>query len=418
MDLGYTCHIFYADDVYQRKLWLESLTLASEYSIERFLDVGSTVGTGCCSDVHIAKDRQSGSLVAVKSISKDEHSDKRIKREVSIMRKMHSRHVLGTLGTFDSVKHFHIVMPYMSGGSLLDKMIEKRNIFNEADVRDLMRQVLSGLAYIHAKNVVHRDLKPDNILLHGKAPYQVRIADFGMSIFHNPLDAPMRNVVGNPLFMAPEIWKRSGYGKEVDLWSLGVIMYTMLSGKYPLYLRQILNRVYKSWNITYNDVEWGHISDEAKSLNRMLLCPDSSRRVSAAGALEHKWFSNAVIDVDGVSLPDVAGVGKAYSNARVINMDACAIRQRIRTNLRTFRVCVHAIRFLHRMAVKHERGGSKTKKAVVPQSNENANVEPRMSEVKREMQTMLNAFLIGQSKMQKECIENVVCRWSGAYRTT
>mmetsp|Transcript_7440 Transcript_7440/g.33079 ORF Transcript_7440/g.33079 Transcript_7440/m.33079 type:complete len:240 (-) Transcript_7440:2723-3442(-) len=167
-----------------------------------------------------------------------------------------------------------------------------------------MNDLFRGLTYLHSHNVVHRDIKPDNILcLRNTRPYTCKLADFGLSNFiaeksitQRDSDLVFSSAVGTPLYVAPELIRRRQYGPPIDVWACGVIMYMMLSGKLPFkasskeeLFRSILHKP-----VTFPDKYWHDISEEAKNLLRGLLQKDPKKRLPAGSALHHDWFSKSL----------------------------------------------------------------------------------------------------------------------------
>lgn len=140
------------------EMWIDALKEASKFRLERFYDVRQVIGVGGFAEVRIAYDLETEAKVAVKTIKKSGQTDAFLQRELDIMRKLDHPHVVRTYDIFESLNKYHIVMEYLPGGSLFDVMTPHTR-FHEADVRKLMRQVLKGLAYIHSRDIAHRDLK-------------------------------------------------------------------------------------------------------------------------------------------------------------------------------------------------------------------------------------------------------------------
>ncbi|XP_068568083.1 NUAK family SNF1-like kinase 2 [Cebidichthys violaceus] len=192
-----------------------------------------TLGKGTYGKVKKAKER-SGRMVAIKSIRKEKIKDEQdlvhIRREIEIMSSLCHPHIITIYEVFENKDKIVIVMEYASRGDLYDYVCDKRNI-SEREARHFFRQIVSAVHYCHQNGIVHRDLKLENILLDGKG--NVKIADFGLSnLFHG--DEYLQTFCGSPLYASPEIVNGRPYrGPEVDTWSLGVLLYTMVHGTMP-----------------------------------------------------------------------------------------------------------------------------------------------------------------------------------------
>ena len=175
-----------------------------------------------------------GKYVAIKTIEKahmqDEFSRKKVFREVYILKKIRHANVIRLLEVFESAKHLLIVMEYAGGGDLL-QYIKKKKKLSETEAKGIFRQIVFGVGHIHARSVLHRDIKLDNMLL--DADHCVKICDFGVSKI---LDKSLviKEQCGTPAYIAPEVVSDQGYqGFYADHWSLGVLLYAMLCGTVP-----------------------------------------------------------------------------------------------------------------------------------------------------------------------------------------
>ncbi|KFV09474.1 Phosphorylase b kinase gamma catalytic chain, skeletal muscle/heart isoform [Pterocles gutturalis] len=182
----------------------------------------------------------------------------------------------------------------MKRGELFDYLTEKVTL-SEKETRKIMRALLEVIEYLHSINIVHRDLKPENILLDDDM--NIKLTDFGFSCQLRE-NEKFKEICGTPGYLAPEILQCSmddehqGYGKEVDMWSTGVIMYTLLAGSPPfwhrkqmLMLRMIMNGDYK-----FGSPEWDDRSDTVKDLISRFLVVDPQQRYTAGEALAHPFF--------------------------------------------------------------------------------------------------------------------------------
>lgn len=200
-----------------------------------FYRAGKMLGRGAFGKVCLGMHKLTRKLVAIKSINKEylseEKQKNKIMHEVGILMRL-NRHpnVVKLFETFETGRHILLVMELCAGGDLLN-YVRKRKKLEEDSAKYLFKQLIEGLGYLHSKNILHRDIKLDNILLDGKG--MVKIADFGVSKQVRPGEV-MREQCGTPAYIAPEIIRDRGYsGFKADLWSAGVVLYAMLYGTVP-----------------------------------------------------------------------------------------------------------------------------------------------------------------------------------------
>lgn len=333
-------HVFYAKNDFECKKWVLALRQASSFKLETFYHVRSIIGVGGFASVRAAYDKETNLKVAVKTLEKNSGTDAFLQREIDIMRTVQHPNVVRTIDIFESTMHYHIVMEFLPKGSLFDLMKPYRK-FEEPFVRDLMNQILRGLAYLHSNGIAHRDLKPENILLDGENPLCAKIADFGLSNFHEECSGVlMKTLIGTPQFVAPELVKNEAYGMEVDLWAVGMMTFNMLTGVLPFSEEEVLEK-YRSgcFHVEYRASKWRNLSQEALSFTQMLLCVDASRRLNAVGALHHKWFRMG------------NSADRCESGDELSPVLSGSVSERM-TPVTSFRRCVHAMRFLKRVMAK------------------------------------------------------------------
>lgn len=195
-------------------------------------------------------------------------------------------------------------------GGTLTEHLQRSGRLSEAAARDAVRCVLEGLAYMHRRGLIHRDLKLDNVLLGVKGDVRTaKICDFGLSKEMRASNQSLHTLCGSPLYMAPEMLlsvktaaegsnnsssNRSRYDQKIDIWSCGVMLYMLLSGRPPFPATSYfgLLQAIKNADFDFNDKAWDTVSDDARGLVRDLLNPDPFRRPTAPKALDHSWFSH------------------------------------------------------------------------------------------------------------------------------
>jgi len=245
--------------------------------------------------VYGVKRRSDGASFAVKKILKSRLLGKEdfIRAEIEIHSALDHSNIIKVVEVFETEEEWAIILQLAPGGELFEALV-KNGALGERRCKDITRNLLKGVSFFHKRNVVHRDLKPENILLKADDSNDVFIADFGLATFVNP-DEPLTRPCGSFEYAAPELLKATpaGYGLKVDMWSVGVIVYTILAGYQPFQdeddskqLRTIL-----AGKFAFHDSHWCFISDEAKDFIRKLLEVNPNERLSAQEALKHPWLN-------------------------------------------------------------------------------------------------------------------------------
>ncbi|KAI8823385.1 putative calmodulin-dependent protein kinase type 1 [Fimicolochytrium jonesii] len=260
---------------------------------------GKALGQGSYATVKEAVKISTGEKFAVKVISKKlmrgrEHM---ILNEIEVLKKVSKGHpnIVTLWDYFETPNNLYLVMDLCMGGELFDCICE-RGSFTEADAAEIVQVVVSAVAYLHDHNIIHRDIKPENLLFKTRNILSdLVIADFGLSkIVADDKFEGLITVCGTPGYMAPEVIQKKGHGKAVDLWSIGVLAYFLLSGYTPFdygassqadELDNILHG-----RFTYAPPYWSHVSDIAKDFISKLLIVDPHQRMTIHQALAHPWL--------------------------------------------------------------------------------------------------------------------------------
>lgn len=263
-----------------------------------FYDVpGEVLGTGHFSKVKLGTDKKTGEKVAIKIIIKPSGSKiNMLKTEVDILTKADHPNIVKLHKVIDTPEILYLVMELLTGGELFDRIIAKGH-YSEADARELTVTMLKAVAYLHSQGIAHRDLKPENILLKDTSENAViKITDFGLSkIFGGDAasEVVMKTACGTPGYVAPEVLQHEAYSSQVDLWSIGVIVYILLCGFPPFYGdndNQMFRKI-KAGQYKFLAPYWDPISKEAKDFVSKLLVVNHKERMDCEAALQHKWIA-------------------------------------------------------------------------------------------------------------------------------
>jgi len=272
--------------------------------IEEEYDIRDLLGTGTCGEVRRAIHRRTGEERAVKIISiggrggAGPMSAERlaaIRAEAEILRSLDHPYVVELHDMFVSPgRAIYLVMELVRGGDLFDRIVE-RGRYDEVGARRLLRRILAAVHYLHEdRGIVHRDLKPENILVVGRrSDFEVKLTDFGLA--KNMTAEGLKTFCGTPQYFAPEVLRRrhtvrgdGRYGKEIDCWSIGVILFILLSGSPPFDVSAGFDAVANA-EVVFDEDRWRSVSREARDLVGRLLQRDPRRRMSVKEACGHKW---------------------------------------------------------------------------------------------------------------------------------
>ncbi|ORY00243.1 kinase-like domain-containing protein [Clohesyomyces aquaticus] len=275
--------------------------------------MGKTLGAGTYGIVREA-DCPEGK-VAVKIILKKNvrGNEQMVYDELEMLQRMKHPHIVKFHDWFESRDKYYIVTQLATGGELFDRICEKGK-FTEKDAAETIRQVLDAVNYLHHNNVVHRDLKPENLLYLTPDPNSsLVLADFGIAKMLDSKNEVLTTMAGSFGYAAPEVMLKKGHGKPVDMWSMGVITYTLLCGYSPFRSENLADLIEecKNGRVIFHERYWKDVSKDAKEFITLLLQPDQNKRPSSEDALKHVWLSGKTAS-DHNLLPEIrAYVAKA-----------------------------------------------------------------------------------------------------------
>lgn len=281
--------------------------------VKETYELGRVLGHGASGEVLQCTNKRSKQNYACKVVKKSGMNDAQsMSTEIEIMKRIRHRHVVSMYELYETPKCLWIILELVEGGDLFHHLAETPE-YSEQDASMHMKQMLSGVHYLHSLGVVHRDLKLDNVLLSSKKRQcDVKLADFGLSALirlgedgYDPEESSKRKqyvglkeLWGTKEYFAPEVIDRS-YGPQADVWALGCILYEMLSGHqaFPLFRSDqgndalIYGRIQRG-EFSLTNYGLNTVSDEAKNLLKSLLEVDPVKRLSATEALKHPWIQS------------------------------------------------------------------------------------------------------------------------------
>ncbi|XP_009984429.1 PREDICTED: myosin light chain kinase 3-like [Tauraco erythrolophus] len=252
------------------------------------------LGGGRFGQVHKCEEKATGLKLAAKIIkAKGPKQKDEVKNEINVMNQLNHVNLIQLYDAFESKNDIVLVMEYVEGGELFDRIIDENCNLTEMDTILFIKHICEGIQYMHQMYILHLDLKPENILCVNRAANQIKIIDFGLARRYKPREK-LRVNFGTPEFLAPEVVNYEFVSFPTDMWSVGVIAYMLLSGLSPFLGdddNETLNNILScSWD--FEDEEFRDVSDQAKDFISKLLIKEKCWRISATAALKHPWLSD------------------------------------------------------------------------------------------------------------------------------
>ncbi|XP_018593741.1 calcium/calmodulin-dependent protein kinase type II delta 2 chain isoform X2 [Scleropages formosus] len=229
-------------------------------------------------------------IINTKKLSARDHQ--KLEREARICRLLKHSNIVRLHDSISEESFHYLVFDLVTGGELFEDIVA-REYYSEADASHCIQQILEAVLHCHQMGVVHRDLKPENLLLASKLKgAAVKLADFGLAIEVQGEQQAWFGFAGTPGYLSPEVLRKDAYGKPVDMWACGVILYILLVG-YPPFWDEDQHRLYqqiKAGAYDFPSPEWDTVTPEAKDLINKMLTINPSKRITATEALKHPWI--------------------------------------------------------------------------------------------------------------------------------
>ena len=219
-----------------------------------------------------------------------------LQNEIDILKQVDHPNIVKLHDVYEDEKYFFLIMELMTGGELFDQILTKEK-FTEQEARDIVAPIFDALIYCHAMGIVHRDVKPENLLFSAKDSTTaiIKVSDFGLARFVDS-ETLATTTCGTPGYVAPEILEQAPYREPCDFWSVGVVLFILLSGTPPFYDEdnfQLFEKI-KACKYDFNAPSWASISPEAKDFISKLLVADPKTRLQGQDIMQHPWIKGEI----------------------------------------------------------------------------------------------------------------------------
>ena len=262
---------------------------------EDYYEIQKEIGVGRNSHVNLGVQKQTGKLVTIKIIKKSQESkneEELALNEINILKFCHHKNIVHLIDYFETIENIIIVLQYIDGCTLGDYLKEKNFSLTEAEAANIMLQIANGIKYLQLFGIIHRDLKPDNIMIsHKGSDINVKILDFGLSKIVST-EETLNEGFGTLYYAAPELIQNLPYNKEIDIWSLGIILFYIFTSCYPFMGKEEDEIEEKIINnpVEFKDGEWKNISDKVPNLIKKCLKKGPEERITINNFIDHPWF--------------------------------------------------------------------------------------------------------------------------------
>lgn len=296
--------------------WLEALAQVACFTdIESDYQVGSRLGTGSSSRVYAGIEMATGKAVAIKKMAKSgwQGMTARMVKEVEILREMKGEGgIVALLAVYEDYKDVCLVLKLEEGTSL-KRFLGKNHPLSEDQMRAILLNLLTILAVVHSQGIVHRDIKPDNIII-DSSNSTCCLLDFGLAIHQKDLNKGP--ICGTPGYIAPEILRGEISDERMDIYGLGMVGWTMAKGKNPFSTGDRRETLHRNREGVVREDWWDGVEPALKDLIEKMTCPDPISRPIASECLQHPWLSRSVVTVcDEKLLSRLSSMDSDFSTA-------------------------------------------------------------------------------------------------------
>ncbi|XP_010224119.1 PREDICTED: serine/threonine-protein kinase 33, partial [Tinamus guttatus] len=303
-------------------------------AIQEIYSFGRKLGQGSFGVVIEVKHKGTGKKWAIKKVNRKKAGSsamKLLEREVNILKRVNHEHIIHLEEVYETPKRMYLVMELCEDGEL-KKILHSKGHFTENETRHIIRSLASAIAYLHKKDIVHRDLKLENILVKSsdideanEMKLNIKVTDFGLAV-QKAGGSVFQSICGTPMYMAPEVISAHDYSQQCDVWSIGVIMYMLLCGEPPFIasLEEKLFELIRKGDLCFKNAVWETVSETAKQVLRLLLRVDPAHRITANELLDNQWITG---DTHAVQRPcNVLELMKEWNNNLDIG-EMCSVEE-------------------------------------------------------------------------------------------
>ena len=275
-------------------------------------DLKEPLGSGTISEVWSVTHKETKEERAVKIIKKEQDSpadlSEMIKNETGSLAILKSENIVEIYEFFEDEQKYYIVMELLEGPNMSEHLAQTpKTALTEEIVAGWLNQILQGVRHCHSKDIIHRDIRPSNVVFADKAASTPKLIDFNFSKSYDPDDSAVQDIYATPAYVAPEMLTKKEYSKKTDIWSCGILGYYIIAGKIPYKatkLKDLLTEIKgaKFTEQSFTESEWAKVSPECKKFIARMLESDAEKRPTAEELLNDAWLENK--KKDPLAAPD------------------------------------------------------------------------------------------------------------------
>merc|ERR1719167_1082710 len=279
-------------DIYAKYI-PQPVDIKTQQSVYDNYDILEEIGTGAFGVVHRCREIKTGNVFAAKFIPISHAMEKAlIRKEIDIMNHLHHYKLINLHDAYEDEDEMVLIFEFLSGGELFEKITADGYTMSEAEVINYMRQICEGVKHMHERNIIHLDIKPENVMCQTSKSTNIKLIDFGLATKLDPNEL-VKISTGTAEFAAPEIVEREPVGFYTDMWSIGVLAYVLLSGLSPFAGATDIDTLknVKACRWEFDEEAFINVSEEGKDFIRKLLTKQKEKRLTAHECLNHAWLT-------------------------------------------------------------------------------------------------------------------------------